>query len=255
MKNIKKVLIGLLLSSLLIMTTLATWVYSQIDSALPVLEGKRTLLGLNDTAIVERDSQGIVTIKAKKRNDVAVATGFIHAQERFFQMDLLRRNSAGELASLFGEKALPHDKNIRRHRFRERARVIVAQLPPKELSLLKAYTRGVNQGINHLKSPPFEYLLLQQDPVSWQEEDTILTVLSMYMDLQYAAGDRERTLGNIKTHSVKTYLRFLTPKEVFGMQPLMVVNILQVQCPNEPGLLHRQSKLRIKINEQHQCIA
>jgi len=212
MKNIKKVLIGLLLSSLLIMTTLATWVYSQIDSALPVLEGKRTLLGLNDTAIVERDHQGIVTIKAKKRNDVAVATGFIHAQERFFQMDLLRRNSAGELASLFGEKALPHDKNIRRHRFRERARVIVAQLPPEELALLKAYTRGVNQGISHLKSAPFEYLLLQQDPVSWQEEDTILTVLSMYMDLQYAVGDRERTLGNIKSTLGEDVFAFFNPK-------------------------------------------
>jgi penicillin amidase len=212
MNRFKHILIGFLLILFLVVTSLGTWIYSQIDSALPVLEGKRTLLGLSDTAIVERDSQGIVTIKAKKRNDVAVATGFIHAQERFFQMDLLRRNSAGELASLFGEKALPHDKEIRRHRFRERARAIVAQLPKKDLALLKAYTRGVNQGINNLSSPPFEYLLLQQAPVSWQEEDTILTVLSMYMDLQYAAGDRERTLGNIKKTLGEDVFKFLNPK-------------------------------------------
>jgi penicillin amidase len=208
----KNIIIGFLLILFLVVTSLSTWIYSQIDSALPVLEGKRTLLGLSDTAVVERDVQGIVTIKAKKRNDIAVATGFIHAQERFFQMDLLRRNSAGELASLFGEKALPHDKEIRRHRFRERARVIVSQLPAKDLALLKAYTRGVNQGISNLKSPPFEYLLLQHEPVSWQEEDTILTVLSMYMDLQYAAGDRERTLGNIKNTLGEDVFKFLNPK-------------------------------------------
>ena len=212
MISIKNIIISFLLILFLVVTSLGTWIYSQIDSALPVLEGKRTLLGLSDTAIVERDIQGIVTIKAKKRNDVAVATGFIHAQERFFQMDLLRRNSAGELASLFGEKALPHDKEIRRHRFRERARVIVSQLPRNDLALLKAYTRGVNQGISNLKSAPFEYLLLQQEPVSWQEEDTVLTVLSMYMDLQYAAGDRERTLGNIKNILGEDVFKFLNPK-------------------------------------------
>jgi penicillin amidase len=212
MISIKNIIISFLLILFLVVTSLGTWIYSQIDSALPVLEGKRTLLGLSDKAIVERDIKGIVTIKAKKRNDVAVATGFIHAQERFFQMDLLRRNSAGELASLFGEKALPHDKEIRRHRFRERARVIVSQLPKKDLELLKAYTRGVNQGISKLKSAPFEYLLLQQEPVSWQEEDTILTVLSMYMDLQYAAGDRERTLGNIKNTLGDDVFKFLNPK-------------------------------------------
>ena len=168
MISIKNIIISFLLILFLVVTSLGTWIYSQIDSALPVLEGKRTLLGLSDTAVVERDKQGIVTIKAKKRNDIAVATGFIHAQERFFQMDLLRRNSAGELASLFGEKALPHDKEIRRHRFRERARVIVSQLPAKDLALLKAYTRGVNQGISNLKSPPFEYLLLQHEKTcSW----------------------------------------------------------------------------------------
>lgn len=212
MKNIKIILLGFLLTSLLFIASLGTWIYSQVDSALPILSGKRTLLGLSDTAIVERDSQGVVTIKAKKRNDVAVATGFIHGQERFFQMDLLRRNSAGELASLFGEQALAHDKKIRRHRFRERARSIVAQLQPQELALLKAYTRGVNQGINHLKSPPFEYLLLQQEPVTWQEEDTILTVFSMYMDLQYAGGNRERTLGHIKNTLGEDVYQFLNPK-------------------------------------------
>ncbi|MFT6901239.1 MAG: penicillin amidase, partial [Colwellia sp.] len=137
MKHLKNTLIGILFILFLVMATLSTWIYSQIDSALPQLDGKQTLYGLSASTIVERDSQGIVTIKADNRLDIAIATGFVHAQERFFQMDLLRRNSAGELASLFGDAAIAYDSDIRRHRFRERASNIVSQLSTADLNLLK----------------------------------------------------------------------------------------------------------------------
>jgi len=212
MKKLKKVLTGSLLISLLVIATASTWLYSKIDGALPVLNGEKTVFGLKKSAIIERDKQGIVTIKAQNRSDIAVALGFVHAQERFFQMDLLRRNSAGELASLFGIRALDYDKSIRKHRFRERARAIAAQLPHKELELIKAYTRGVNQGLKYLNSSPFEYLLLQQDPVQWSEEDTILTIFSMYIDLQYHDGRRERTLGLMKAVLSGDVYAFLDPK-------------------------------------------
>jgi penicillin G amidase len=195
-----------------ILATAAAWTYSRIDGSLPILDGKKTLFGLSHTVTVERDASGVPTIVAKNRLDVAVAVGFIHAQERFFQMDLLRRNSAGELSSLFGELALDYDKSIRTHRFRERARAIVNSLPRAEFAILKAYTRGVNQGIDYLKSAPFEYLLLQQEPVPWQEEDTVLTVLSMYLDLQYDQGERELTLGTMKKAFSEEVFAFLNPK-------------------------------------------
>ena len=212
MKHLKNTLLGILFTLLLVIATLSTWIYSQIDSALPQLDGKRTLYGLSTSATVERDKQGVVTIKASNRIDVALATGFVHAQERFFQMDLLRRNSAGELASLFGAAAIAYDSDIRRHRFRERAAAIVAQLSATDFDLLKAYTRGVNQGLKYLKAPPFEYLLLRQAPVEWQEEDTILTVLSMYIDLQYQDGKRERTLGLLHSVLSPEVFAFLNPK-------------------------------------------
>lgn len=212
MKKLKKVLTGSLLISLLVIATASTWLYSKIDGALPVLDGEKTVFGLKKSAIIERDKQGIVTIKAQSRSDIAVALGFVHAQERFFQMDLLRRNSAGELASLFGIRALDYDKSIRKHRFRERARAIAAQLPHKQLELIKAYTRGVNQGLKYLYSSPFEYLLLQQEPVQWSEEDTILTIFSMYIDLQYHDGRRERTLGLMKAVLSGDVYAFLDPK-------------------------------------------
>lgn len=212
MNKLKKVLAGSLLISLLVIATASTWLYSKVDGALPVLDGTKTVFGLKKSAIIERDEQGIVTIKAKNRSDVAVTLGFVHAQERFFQMDLLRRNAAGELASLFGVRALNYDKSIRRHRFRERARAIVSQLPSNQLELIKAYTRGVNQGLKYLNSAPFEYLLLQQEPVQWSEEDSILTIFSMYIDLQYHDGKRERTLGLMKAVLSGDVYAFLDPK-------------------------------------------
>ena len=209
---IKRITISLLLISSLIIASGATWIYSQIDSALPLLDGKKTVFGLTKSATIERDEQGIVTIKATNRLDIAVATGFVHAQERFFQMDLLRRNSAGELSSLFGSVALNYDKSIRIHRFRERATEIVNNLPKDQKALLKAYTRGVNQGLKYISSHPFEYLLLQQEPAQWSEEDSILTVFSMYIDLQYKDGQRERTLGLMKAILSADVYAFLNPK-------------------------------------------
>lgn len=188
-----------------------TWIYSQIDSSLPLLEGKKNVYGLDESVTILRDENGVPTIQAKSRVDLAVATGFVHAQERFFQMDLLRKNAAGELSSLFGEMALEYDKKIRRHRFRQRAREIVKQLPAEQAAVLQAYARGVNAGLDYLKGAPFEYLLLRQAPVEWQEEDTILTVLSMYLDLQHDDGRRERSLGLLSQSVNDELFKFLTP--------------------------------------------
>jgi len=208
----KQTLFSLLFIVMFILATVSAWIYAKIDSSLPILEGKKTIYGLIDNTIVERDINGVPSITANNRQDIATSLGFVHAQERFFQMDLLRRNSAGELSSLFGNIALAHDKKIRIHRFRDRARDIVKNLPKHQLKIIKAYTQGVNQGLKHLHAAPFEYLLLQQEPIPWREDDTILTVFSMYLDLQYAQGERELTLGVMNNVLTDEVFSFLTPK-------------------------------------------
>jgi len=212
MIKIKKIVVSTLLVFSLVAAMFVTWLYSQVDSALPQLNGNYTVMGLTKNVVIDRDKYGVPTIKAKTRKDLAIATGFIHAQERFFQMDLLRRNAAGELSSLFGNIALTYDKSIRLHRFRERAGHIVSTLPDDQKELLNAYTKGVNSGLRALKSSPFEYLLLRQQPVEWQAEDTVLSVLSMYLDLQYKEGDREQTLGILKSTLSDSAYSFLNPK-------------------------------------------
>ena len=81
------------------------WVRAQLRGSLPTLGGDLRLDGLSAPVIVTRDALGIPTIRGASREDVARATGFLHAQDRFFQMDLARRRAAGELAALVGTRA------------------------------------------------------------------------------------------------------------------------------------------------------
>ena len=79
---------------------LAAWGHRSLRASLPQLDGEARVPGLSAPVIVERDADGVPTIRGASRADVARAMGFLHAQDRFFQMDLLRRRAAGELAEL-----------------------------------------------------------------------------------------------------------------------------------------------------------
>ncbi|MGB5065294.1 MAG: penicillin acylase family protein, partial [Candidatus Competibacter sp.] len=129
----------LLLAGISLITVLAVgagWLYGQLRGSLPQLDGSAVLAGLSTPATVERDALGVPVIRGANRLDVARATGFVHAQERFFQMDLLRRTAAGELAALFGPTALDLDRAHRLHRFRHRARQALATLPLEDRALI-----------------------------------------------------------------------------------------------------------------------
>lgn len=169
----------------------AWWLYA----SLPRLEGEQHLPGVSAPVRVERDALGVPTVRGNSLIDVARAVGFLHAQDRFFQMDLLRRRAAGELAELFGHPAAEWDARIRLHRLRSRARRTLAALGEREASLLHAYAEGVNAGLATLRRPPFEYLLLRTAPRPWQPEDCLLVVQSMFIELTDETGEHESSLG------------------------------------------------------------
>src|SRR5262245_34051069 len=102
----------------------------RLHASLPALDGARPLPGLSAPVKVERDALGVPTLTGASRLDVARATGFVHAQDRFFQMDLLRRSAAGELAELFGPGAVSIDQRRRLHGFRQLAGRVLAQFTP-----------------------------------------------------------------------------------------------------------------------------
>lgn len=171
--------------------------YLYLRQSLPLLDAALEVNGVVDTVTIARDQQGIVEISAQTRGDIAFGLGFAHAQDRFFQMDLQRRNSAGELSELLGAAAASYDKRVRLHRFRARATRNFASMTVSEQQLLQAYSDGVNAGLNALAAPPFEYTLLLQTPRQWQPEDSLLTVASMILVLQDDEALFERTRGQM----------------------------------------------------------
>src|SRR5687768_12696467 len=150
----------------------AYWLRQELRASLPLLNGTMRARGLQSAVTIERDALGIPTIRGISREDVARATGFVHAQDRFFQMDLARRRAAGELAALVGAVAVPLDRAVRVHRFRDEARRALALVSPRDRTVLEAYTAGVNRGLATLGANPFEYLILRQPPQLWLAEDS-----------------------------------------------------------------------------------
>lgn len=188
------------------------WIYSALRSSLPQLQGERVVAGLERPAHVERDARGVPIIRGETRLDVARATGFVHAQDRFFQMDLLRRRPAGELAELFGEAALEADLEVRPLRLRHVSRQSLERLPTAERAILEAYAEGVNAGLEALGRVPFEYTLIQAEPRPWSVDDTGLCVMAMYLTLQQRQAGRESALGLMHDVLAPELVAFLTPK-------------------------------------------
>jgi penicillin G amidase len=187
------------------------YVRARLRASLPQTEGERAVPGLGAPVRVERDGLGVPVVRGGSRLDVARATGFLHAQERFFQMDLLRRSAAGELAALFGRPALEMDREARVLRLRRVARRAVKALRADERDMLAAYTEGVNTGLASLGAPPFEYLALRSLPVKWREEDSLLCALAMYRDLQGRQPAQESLLGLMRETLPPALVAFLAP--------------------------------------------
>ena len=191
----------------------AVGVWTTVRASLPDLDGERALAGLGGAVTVERDGAGVPTITGGSRADVARALGYVHAQERWFQMDLLRRAPAGELSALLGEATWPTDSTLRYHRFRARAERVVAGLPSEQRALLDAYTAGANAGLNALGARPFEYLALRQAPEPWRPEDSILVAYALWLDLQFDGGFGLELQREALAEALPPALaRFLTPR-------------------------------------------
>ena len=174
---------------------IAVGVYIVLSESLPILDGEIATGGVQAKVIVERDAQGIPTITATSRTDLAFATGYIHAQDRYFQMDLTRRQAAGELSELFGAIAVPLDKRNRFHRFRSRAGEVIAGMSSNERDVMMAYVDGVNEGLTGLGAKPFEYYILGSDLRPWNIEDSVLVIYSMYMELNDERATRDVRRG------------------------------------------------------------
>ena len=133
---------------------------------------------IENEVVLTYDGFGVPTVVAKSRADAYFAEGFLHAQNRFTQMDLIRRFAAGELCELVGASAYDQDVEMRSLRLRSVARACVEGFDETERLLMKRYVDGVNAGLTDLQVPPPEYAILRVSPEAWEMEDTILVMLA-----------------------------------------------------------------------------
>ena len=230
------ILILLLLSVLLLAAGGSAYLYYQLRQSLPLLEGELSSEIVTAPTSIDRDQMGTVTITGSRRTDLAAALGFCHAQERYFNMDLLRRKAAGELSGLFGAAALSVDRSARFHRFRERARKFSGSLPAGEQELLSAYVDGVNAGLAALEEYPFEYLLLKQEPAPWKIEDTMLVIYAMYLDLQGDYPEMEAAQGLMSDLLPAPMYEFLSPPGTEWDAPVDGENFATPEIPGPDDL-------------------
>ncbi len=223
----------LLLISVMLTILVGSAIYFILYASLPEYDGEVQLTDLGADVSITRDDLGTVSISAENRTDLARALGWSHGQERFFQMDLQRRRAAGELSEIIGAATVKMDKRVRLHRFRHRAQRIIEQLPASHLALIKAYTQGVNSGLNALTTSPPEYWALQVEPETWTPEDTILVVFSMYLQLQHSSVEREKVLQNGFQHLPEAVFDFLVPQ---GTEFDAAIDFSELSLPKIPGV-------------------
>lgn len=145
---------------------------------------------VNGAATVRRDARGVPHIEASSWQDAIFLQGFVTAQDRLWQMDVLRRFGGGELAAVFGPAALAEDERVRRMRMREIAEEDVSRLRPEDRALMVEYARGVNYFIDtHRDNYPLEFSLPghQYDPRDWTMTDSVVVGLVMFRNLTDSA--------------------------------------------------------------------
>ncbi len=203
----RRVLVGLLAVIVVVAVVAGVLVVTALRSSLPTHSGEATLPGLSATVTVKRDDSGVPHIYGDSVTDLARAQGYVHAQERFFEMDLRRHITAGRLAELVGPAGVQTDKVIRTMGWRRIAEEELPTLEPETRQVLQAYADGVNRYLRG-RSPgdvSAEYTVLGlQNPLGdieeWTPVDSLAWLKAMAWDLRGDYSDelaRARLTGRV----------------------------------------------------------
>ncbi|OHC70603.1 MAG: penicillin amidase [Rhodocyclales bacterium RIFCSPLOWO2_02_FULL_63_24] len=169
---------------LALLIALAAVVVAWWQKVMPVTEGRLEVAGLVGEVAIERDAAGIPTLRGASRDAVLYGLGFVHAQDRLWQLETHRRIGAGRLAEAFGPGAVDNDRFLRALGVRRAASAQWKQLDADARAAVSAYTAGINAFIgDHLWARPPEFLILGLDPEPWTPEDTLAWGIMMAWDL------------------------------------------------------------------------
>ena len=158
MSNRAKIIIGIL--GVLLVASIAVFFFLryQIRKSFPEASGKLSVPGLQDRVEIQRDEYGVPRINARNEHDLMFAVGYVHAQDRLWQMDMARRIGEGRMSELLGSVTLPFDKMFRIVGIRRIAEQLEQHLTPESRSRLQAYAGGINAFIEtHKGKCPVEF--------------------------------------------------------------------------------------------------
>lgn len=158
--------------------------YLFLKGSLPQADGEIYLAGLNDVVAITRDKNGVPHIRGKTLEDAVFALGFVHAQDRLWQMEMNRRIGAGRLSEILGSATINTDKFLRTLSVYEAVKKSIGGMKEETHSSLEHYTRGVNAFLDqHAPLLPPEFLILQTKPEPWTITDSVVWTKMMAWDL------------------------------------------------------------------------
>jgi penicillin amidase len=192
MRLLRRILAGLAGLLALVLVTGAVAGAVAVRRSHPTVTGTLTLPGLTAPVLVERDAEGVPTIVASDADDLFRAQGFVHAQDRFWEMDFRRHVTAGRLSELFGASQLATDRSIRTLGWRRVAEAELALLAPETVAMLEAYADGVNAWLAGRTGSALslEHALLPLTgargyrPEPWTPADSLAWLKAMAWDLR-----------------------------------------------------------------------
>ncbi|NOR76142.1 MAG: hypothetical protein GQ525_13420, partial [Draconibacterium sp.] len=210
MKVLKQTLLGLLFLIVLLVIAGGFLFNNLKNGAVPDYNKNLQITGLTEEVIVLRDSYAVPHLKAKNENDLYRAIGFTMAQDRLWQMDLLRRVTQGRLSEILGKEQVNTDLLMRALRIQEKSEKILADSQPKIISALEAFSDGLNQYMENYPLPP-EFKVLGYKPEPWKPVHSINLIGYMSWDLTSGWGT-EITLHQMGKEISKEQLIEFIPK-------------------------------------------
>ena len=187
MKTRTRVLLGSALILVIVLLVGFVLAYRLVTKSFPRTTGTLAVPGLQAAVSIQRDPFGVPHIRAASEHDVFFAAGFVHAQDRLWQMELIRRAGMGRLAEVVGKDALPIDKMFRTLQLTRLAREMAQSLDEDTRGALQAYADGVNAYIAMAHDRlPVEMDILHIEPEPWTIEHSLLVSRLMAWELNYA---------------------------------------------------------------------
>jgi len=173
----KKIILSIVVLLIIAIVVIMVYANSVIRGSLPITNGEITLQGVQNPVEITFDKMGIPQVWAHSEKDAWFAVGWLHANDRLFQMELTRRVSQGRLSEMFGDITLEFDRTQRQIGHARIAKSELINLEDNDKKLLQSYSDGINAWASSTEQLPFEYILLGLEYEEWKIEDC-LAILS-----------------------------------------------------------------------------